>query len=73
MNPISKWYCLKEAELRLESELWKFRSRIGDYSLENQSTINALDTFRANISEITSTTVTKANLSESEVMSKRSS
>jgi len=28
-NPASKWYAMKAAEQSVESELWKFRARIG--------------------------------------------
>jgi hypothetical protein len=39
-SPVTKWQQLRGAALALESELWKFRTRTGDYTLKDASGAN---------------------------------
>lgn len=71
ISPNSKWKALKFAERLVESEIWKFRTRVGDYSILKFNTASIVKNLRIFIKNITKDTIQKANLNETLLMTKQ--
>mmetsp|Transcript_38989 Transcript_38989/g.32909 ORF Transcript_38989/g.32909 Transcript_38989/m.32909 type:complete len:138 (-) Transcript_38989:664-1077(-) len=64
IDPVSKWYALKTAELQFESEIWKFRTRVGIYNTEKHPNVSKSKLFNENLKAIMNNTLSKAGITE---------
>lgn len=68
VNPNARWATLKTSERLINTEIWKFRCRMGDYSIEKFSSSTILRNMTNFTTELSTQTMAKAKLQESNLM-----
>jgi len=69
INPQARWSTLKQAERLMNTEIWKFRCRMDNYSIKNLTAATVIKNMTKFTAELSTKVMSKAKLQESNMMS----